>query len=102
LQYKTSYSELCLWDEVQGFHKTAGRPRSDKAVISPSQEALKRIFLPSEMECLYPAGRKINAAKFKDLMSLLPYIPQNHRAMYHALQPDYSSADEYVEEDSDN
>jgi hypothetical protein len=35
-------------------------------------------------------------------MSLLPYIPQNHHAMYHALQPDYSSAAEDVEEDPDN
>ena len=102
LQYKTNYSDVCPWEEVQVFNKTAGRPRKDKNLAVPSQEMLQRIFHPSNMQCLYPAGRKISAAKHKDLMSLLPYIPQNHHDVYFALQPDNLSAAEEVEEDPDN
>ncbi|PSN33603.1 hypothetical protein C0J52_25041 [Blattella germanica] len=86
LQYKTQYSELSQWEEVRVFQKIAGRLH--KKSHAPTTEKLRDIFLPSNMECLYPNGRKISAPKFKDLMSLLPYIPQNHHAINHALQPD--------------
>ncbi|KAJ4440130.1 hypothetical protein ANN_08268 [Periplaneta americana] len=102
LQYKTKYSDICPWEEVQVFYKPAGRPNKGKNLAMPSQETLRKIFLPSNMECLYPAGRKISAKKHKDLMSLLPYIPQNHHAVYYALQPDNLTAAEEVEDDPDN
>lgn len=102
LQYKQNYSDIAPWEEVQVFQKAAGRRRKGKNLTIPSQEMLQMNFHPSKMECLYPAGRKISAAKHKDLMSLLPCIPQNHHPMYYALQPDNLSLSEEVEEDPDN
>ncbi|KAJ4425511.1 hypothetical protein ANN_27705 [Periplaneta americana] len=43
-------------------------------------------------------GRKINAAKCKDLMT---YMPQNHHSTYNGLRPDTTS-DDTVEEDPDD
>ncbi|KAJ4449007.1 hypothetical protein ANN_00401 [Periplaneta americana] len=102
LQYKTKYSYICPWEVVQVFYKPAGRPNKGKNLAMPSQETLRKIFLPSNMECLYPVGRKISAKKHKDLMYLLPYTPQNHHAVYYALQPNNLTAAEEVEDDPDN
>ncbi|KAJ4438490.1 hypothetical protein ANN_14435 [Periplaneta americana] len=64
LQYKTKYSDICPWEEVQVFYKPAGRPNKGKNLAMPSQETLRKIFLPSNMECFMSSILKCRSKYF--------------------------------------
>ena len=82
-------------------------PVSIKFTEASKRKVFKRtgnladILQIQNMKKLYPAGRKIAAAKHKDLMSMLPYIPPNHHPVYYELQPQISDENVDVEDDPD-
>lgn len=53
------------------------------------------------LECLFPHGRKITDAKYKDLMDLMKYVPKQHHPFYEQLQHDSDEKDYGLASDSD-
>ena len=53
----------------------------------------------SELQTLYPKGRKLKEAKIADLMSLLKYIPPVHHQFYYSLKDAQTVGSECCEVD---
>lgn len=54
------------------------------------------------LDLLYPTGRPIDKLKFKDLQSLLPYIPQIFYDFYQNLNTNNNAQDEDIVEESED
>ena len=70
-KYRVSHNDLEEWNVVDVRPKRVGRPQD-----------MGRVSLPP----LYSSPRPINAAKVKDLHSLLHYVPPVHHDFYKALR----------------
>ena len=97
--FKFSYSDVETWTTVRVYKKEPGWPKRTQAKHLPSADMLKNLM--ENLSALYPSGKEINHLKYKDLVSLFPYIPAVHHKLFLRLKPKKTSENAHdCEEDN--